>query len=499
MRRVSTENLIFFILALCLTAYTFTRAAVISITHDEVGTYLGYSIGTVMDIIRFTNLQLNNHVLNSLLVKLTTWIFGVSEFSIRLPNLIAHLLFLYFSWKILRLLTKDKFLMIAGFILINFNPYLLDFFSIARGYGLEISMMAMSIYFLLQFQLKKKPVFLWLFICLSALGVLSNFTFITVYISMIILVNLLVIIELAEAKKSLKLSFISMVKLNLPVFIISVCLAVLIIGPVTRLESLGEFSARANEEGFWANLFRSVIRHSLYGQFEGSSLQFILTVVFQVLTALFFLLFSYLIYRDKWNAARSGFFVMVCLLFVICLWFYIQHILLGSRYPQQRTALFILPLFIFTLVAFLDSLTSHRQVLIPIRTLMVIVSVFVLYHFYTAASTSHYLDWKYDADTKHMLAENLALMKSVAPATERKVNFGTYWLYKPGLDFYLRLNKINWIRLVTYRDSFTEPADFYYIPPEFKDSLNKFYPVKLKDYPLSGSVLYKQNGEGISR
>ena len=95
MKKISNEDLIFIILSLGLAGYTFIRAAGAAITHDEVGGYLGYSIHPVMDILRFTNLQLGNHVLNSLLVKLTAYLFGVSEFSLRLPNLIGHLLYLY--------------------------------------------------------------------------------------------------------------------------------------------------------------------------------------------------------------------------------------------------------------------------------------------------------------------------------------------------------------------------------------------------------------------
>jgi hypothetical protein len=487
MKRIRTENLVFILLSICLAAYAFTRAALISISHDEVGTYLGYSINPVLDIIRFTNLQLNNHLLNSLLVKLSTSIFGVSEFTIRLPNLIAYLLYLVFSWKIIRLLTKDEFLMVTGFVLINFNPYLLDFFSIGRGYGLEISFMVMSIYFLIEYQREKKPVYVWQCVFLSALGVLSNFTFITVYCCTIIMINIFLIYEVVTEKRSLKLSMISMIKHNLPVIIISIGLVALIAGPVIRLNSAGEFSAPDNSDGLWASLFRSVIRHSQYGQYKGDRAH----LVFLILSAFFIILFAFHIYKDKWNIIRSRNFLFISLLLIICMLFYIQHVMLGTRYPQQRFALFIFPLFVLTLVAVLDTLISSRHLLIIIRSFLGITSVLVLVHFYNSANTTYYFDWKYDRDTRQMLEENLDKMRNIANNNQTQFVLGTYWLYYPSLKYYLTVRNIDWINLESYHDSFTKRADYYYIPIEYKDSLNKFQPVRLKEYPVSGSVLYR--------
>ena len=492
MKKISNEDLIFIILSLGLAGYTFIRAAGAAITHDEVGGYLGYSIHPVMDILRFTNLQLGNHVLNSLLVKLTAYLFGVSEFSLRLPNLIGHLLYLYFSWKIIRMLTKDKFLAIAGFILVNVNPYMLDFFSLSRGYGLEISMMVVSIYLLMMFRQKGKSAYIWGSMIMSALGVLSNFTFIPVYFCMILLINFLVLVEFVRQKKSLKSSLMGMVKVNVPILVISAGLAALVVGPIIRLEAIGEFSARANKEGFWDNMFRSVIRHSLYGQFSSDAMQNNLTIVFQALSAMLVMLLAWYIYKDRWEATRSGFFLTFSLLLVICLWFFLQHIVMGSRYPQQRTALFILPLFLFTLIACLDFVAHYKKLVIPLRILTWIVTLFILVHFYNSANFRYYFDWPNDADTKIMLEENLESMKQSQQGESDKVDLGTYWLCRPGLIFYLDMKKINWINLVNYRESFSGPADYYYILREYHDSLQKFNPEKIKDYPVSRTSLYRE-------
>ena len=74
----------------------------------------------------------NNHPFNSLLMIGSTY-FGTSEIYLRLPNLIMGSLFLIASYKIS---IKSKFPEIT-FLILTFTPYLFEFFSLARGYGLS--------------------------------------------------------------------------------------------------------------------------------------------------------------------------------------------------------------------------------------------------------------------------------------------------------------------------------------------------------------------------
>ena len=91
-----------------------------------------------------------------------------------------------------------------------------------------------------------------------------------------------------------------------------------------------------------------------------------------------------------------------------------------------------------------------------------------------------------------MLEENLESMKQSRQGENDKVDLGTYWLCRPGLIFYLDMKKINWINLVNYRESFSGQADFYYILREYHDSIQKFNPEKIKDYPVSRTSLYRE-------
>ncbi len=490
--RIPAESQVILFLSIVLSTYTFSRAALLSMTHDEVGTYLGYALHPVWDILTFKNLQLNNHLLNTLLIKLSITVFPDNEFTIRLPNLIGHILYLLFSWKILRQVSKDKYLIIAGFILLNVNPYLLDFFSCARGYGLEITMMMISIYFMIRFINEKKPVQTGLSMLFGSLGVLGNFTYLTAFLSTIVVINLIVVFNLWEYSAPWTRKVLRLLKANVPVILITVVLGVTIYGPINRLESLGEFSERANADSFWGNLVTSLFRHSLYQQYDSPDPEKVLTLFVQILLIISVITAGYGFLRRKTEIKRSPFLFLLIFVTVIGSGFYLQHVWLGSRYPQQRTALFLYPLIILLMAGLVDQLLSLRKIVIPCRVIILAIAMISVIHFVNASNIQYFLDWRYDSDTRQMLRENGDQFKAMALEQNRRIVIGTYWLYKPGIEFYERKDSlIKWIRQVTYRDNFLQEADFYYIPGEFKDSLNKFSPGILKEYPVSGAVLWQ--------
>ena len=113
-----------------------------SFTHDESKTWLDSIHRSIIEIITFNYPEstTNNHLLNTLLMKGCSVLFGDSEFSLRLPTWLAHFIYIYFTIRILQLF-DNAWIIVSGFIILNFNPYLVDFFSIARGYGLALAFM----------------------------------------------------------------------------------------------------------------------------------------------------------------------------------------------------------------------------------------------------------------------------------------------------------------------------------------------------------------------
>ena len=110
------------------------RAVQQSITLDEADTYLWFGGGQEAKFIWYP--FPNNHVLNSLLIWLSTHIFGVSVLTVRIPALLGAALYIFVAYFLCRILTERFVLQFVAFICLVYNPFILDFFAAARGYTL---------------------------------------------------------------------------------------------------------------------------------------------------------------------------------------------------------------------------------------------------------------------------------------------------------------------------------------------------------------------------
>jgi hypothetical protein len=128
-----------FLIIISLFIYIVIKANTLSFTHDEGFTY---------DIIkRYEGINTaNHHILNTALMKNSSSFLGNNEFSYRLPNVLSFLLF-GFGFLLIFKQLKNVFLGIIVFSIIFFNPFLIDFFSLARGYGLSFGFMVLSLFF----------------------------------------------------------------------------------------------------------------------------------------------------------------------------------------------------------------------------------------------------------------------------------------------------------------------------------------------------------------
>ena len=144
------ERLTVSVIFAVLIAYVASRAALMSITHDEALTYVWHVKGSVTDIVSFSTLGLadNNHMLFTLLAKASTIAFGPSELALRLPSVIAYAGFLAALYLTLRLFVQGVVLWLF-FLFVAINPYVIDMFSIARGYGLGMALGTAGLYLFL--------------------------------------------------------------------------------------------------------------------------------------------------------------------------------------------------------------------------------------------------------------------------------------------------------------------------------------------------------------
>jgi hypothetical protein len=205
-------RLAIFCLSLFLFGYEADRAARVALTYDEATTYRDYIAPGPLACLRFDSA--NNHFLNSVLAKLFSLLAGTSEFVLRLPNLLAFAVYLLFSFLILDRFVKRKVVAVGGFILLSANPYVLDFFSLCRGYGLSLAFLVASLYFLFSF-LEDAPRpepgsyrNLRYSLVAASLAVLSNFTLLDVYLGLCAIVFCLFVLQNLKARREMPPAFL---------------------------------------------------------------------------------------------------------------------------------------------------------------------------------------------------------------------------------------------------------------------------------------------------
>lgn len=183
------------------------RAARAALTADEAATYLVYIASNFLAIFNFGSA--NNHFLNTLLAKFSWASAGNSEFVLRIPNLLGYGLYLLFSFLILDRFVKKKIIVVCGYLLLTLNPYVLDFFSLCRGYGLSLGFMMAALFFFLSFldrSIRRQPGPcrpLELSLAAASLAVLSNFNLLNVYLSLVVFAGGFLVVLNAKERRPL--------------------------------------------------------------------------------------------------------------------------------------------------------------------------------------------------------------------------------------------------------------------------------------------------------
>lgn len=182
------------------------RAAGASFTIDEAATYLNYLDAHPMTMFSFNSA--NNHLINTLLAKFSSVLAGSSEFVLRLPNLLAYAAYFLFSFLILHRVVKKKWLVIPGCLLLSLNPYVLDFFSLCRGYGLSLAFMIAALYFFFVFldsppdDSSGRARQLRFSLAAAILAVLCNFSLLNVYLSLVLIAFALFKVDGARIRRA---------------------------------------------------------------------------------------------------------------------------------------------------------------------------------------------------------------------------------------------------------------------------------------------------------
>lgn len=455
-----------------------------SFTHDESFSYLHYVPQSFMDILSFKDSYTNNHILNSLGMKYFEKIIGTSEFSLRLPNIVLFLVYGAFSFLLFK--KSHKIIATSFFVLLITNNPLIDFFGLARGYGLSIGFMMMAIYYLIEALNSRKNIHLILFHLAALLSTLSNFTMLNFYVASVLIFYAVLFIEQCVIKQN-TFSFLKSHKLNWLWCLIS---TIVLYEPVRRLITYNKMDF-GGKSGFVSDTFSSVINYTFYNLTLSNSMHGLLILLFSILILFTFGLIVKMIAQKQlaFFQENKALIVVNALIIFISLASIIQHVLFHTDFLSGRFALFLIPLLLLNagfLFSYLITL-NYKKTLFSVVTLLAMLSA---YNFYSHVNMNSNSEWAYDANTKKAM-QHLTLQRHASDS----INLCVSWELEPTCNFYRTIWKLNWLKPIE-RYGLQNNSDFYYV---FISSITHHEIINKKAYTCisyfddTKSVLLKAN------
>lgn len=436
-------------------------------THDEA---LTYNLVKDHDYSGFTA---NNHLLNTWLMALFTSVFGEKEFVLRLASLLLFAVYLFFGARLIARSRKSIYIYFA-IPLVFLNPFVMDFFALARGYGISVGFMMASLYFFLRITytterhasaLLKDYSFALLF---AAGALIANLSLINFYIALVAIFCWDYFLLLRKNKTERQvLNFAALLFLSCAPLFFS----------FKRLLILKE----ANDLYVGASSFDETISTLI----ERSSYLMPYPVWFTELlqTFVIYIFPAGLIITLLRKNYSGPLFKLGLLMTLMILGFQAEHLLFNTLFPIGRTGVYFIPLFgLFISYLFIQFVENRKpkQKNYFLTAGLMLVSLPLTFHFLKTMNISQTFEWRYDKHTKEVILHVNDKNKTATLAHN--------WIFGPSINYYIRSRNLS-IKPVKLEGQAYD-QDFVY---EFNDQLSDSSLHLVKKFKDTGSGIYNHN------
>lgn len=403
-----------FLLGSGLFTYLVLRAIYVPLAHDELLTFFTYiQPGDFLPYESFWDT--NNHFFNTFLSWGSYQLFGSSQLSLRLPNLLGSLLYLWFSY---RLFIQIKFtpLRIGLALALWLSAYFIEFFSMNRGYGLSMGLMITAI-FMAHRALVSGEIKYYLMATISMILALSaNLTLMITTIVLLVFISVYAIVKFIGSKQSSYIlkGFIPLLLGCWPVYY-WICY-----GFALKERGLLYYG---RSSGFWDTTVDSLI----VTMFEKFPIPYEFLVVFPLLGLAIAIFFWFKSHKNVAFAnllAQPG-FLFACLLFGNIIATMLLAKFVAVLYPADRGALYYIPLFLLTSAFLLDECGKQK-----ILSWLMLPILFLPIHFLTTMNLSHSSFWQKEhmPEAFFKLVEN-DVKEAYMPTITGRFTNQLYWDY----------------------------------------------------------------------
>ncbi len=446
------------------------KAVTLPLTFDEVVTWDRYTTNTsIPNVILAADGSSNNHILNSLSIKVCQFILGDKPWALRLPNVLSFFLFVISVIALAKRYFEQSLLLLClPLICVFLNPYLIDFFSLARGYGMANAFMACSISCLLLFSSGRQMKWYCLTILFAMLAAYSNFTFLIFWAA----INILLSGMLVNA------GFVTIpVKRAFAITgLLAISFAALCYFPLKNMQQCIQ-STFGDHTGFFYDTLLSETNRFNYGVPLPGLTDKILSMMVCIIGLLSGLNFVLKLRKDLRSALTDPFNLVFILLLLVWALNMLQIYCFNTSYLSGRTALIYYLMFVLVLVFFVRDIAAKNLLLAQIASGL--LSLLLLWHFAVAINLNSVYEWSFDAYTYDVM-NTIESYKQQHPET-KKIELNLTSFLHPSFSFYVKTKNLPWFILANPQSSnidTTSQTLFYYTIADHVAELKNYSVVK---------------------
>lgn len=307
----------------------------------------------------------NNHLVNSLLTWVSYSVFGSSKIALRLPNLLSLPIYLYFVFRISLFLKNDLIRWIWQIVFLSIH-FFLEFFALSRGYGLSMAFLMGALHYSLVFVRDGSTsqliyISIWLF-----LMQFSNQSTLVLIIA-IVLYQILTIYNNNISTNINKRQFLLILVLQ----VVPLAFSSYYMFYMSNNGSL----YYGDNSGFWNLTVQSLI------QLVSGKKMHIYSAITGAYILLLLLGLAGIVKKDGLSTLKEPSLLMPIILILTVIGVVLLSELFKINDPEDRVAMYFVPLFVGSVLMLMDYLYSRANLLI-FPALVIPLLFFTIHFFY---------------------------------------------------------------------------------------------------------------------
>lgn len=454
-----------------LCAVNVYRAWTQSITYDEAVTYDAFVVGPMSHA--FTGYNANNHVLFTILAKVTTAVIGTSEIGLRFPSVVAGAVYFVVTFLLCRLLFWNAAIFSLTAAALALNPFVLDFLSAARGYGLALAFFMVAFHQVAVILVRDSLAAAassrrWVVVSLAlAASVSSNLAFLFPAVGLgLAALTLAALNSLGPGRANvLHFSRTTLLPLCGPGPVTAAALLAVPLGLAERehftygasrlgetVTSLVDLSVRHHPSGWSIDAFNAVL--------AGVEARFLVPITLAGLLVTAGLVATRAVRARSVATLPSQDRILLLVtgtLGITVGQLVAVHHLWDVPYPLDRTGLYFVPMFILALALLAQRADVWHRASRTVRRFSLILLGILVGQFVAQFNVKQYGMWRFDAGTK-----TLYEITARWPEFDRDASFriAASWLLRPSLEYYRGVDATSRVASVSDGLAGIQPDEF---------------------------------------